>query len=212
MPVVVAVTAMLVVVTMVLVVVVPTAAIVTTVMVTVMVVIITIIMRRVIVRTVAMRIVDRVRVTTALIGAAFGIERRLDLDHPSAKALHHLLDHVITSYSQSPLHDLRRQMAVAEMPADANKMLRVLAADFNKRLRCRHDLNQPAVLKHQRVAAAQCDRLLEIQHELDPARAGHRHPPPVPIVEVEHDRIGRRLAPAMVRLDLGRADHSQRPR
>jgi hypothetical protein len=33
----------------------------------------------------------------------------------------------------------------------------------------------------------------------------------VAIVEIEHDGIGRRLAPAVMRLDLGRADHSWGP-
>src|SRR5262245_64919835 len=50
------------------------------------------------------------------VGAAFGIERRLDLDHARAQPLHHLLYHVIPPDAQTLAHDLRRQMAVAEMP------------------------------------------------------------------------------------------------
>jgi hypothetical protein len=34
----------------------------------------------------------------------------------------------------------------------------------------------------------------------------------VPIVEIEHDGIGRRLTPAMLRTDLRRADHVNMPR
>ena len=104
-------------------------------------------------------------------------------------------------------HDLRRQMAVAEMPGDPDQMLRIVAADLGQRLGGRDHLDQPAVVEHQRVAAAQRHRVFEVEQEFEPARAGHRHPPPVAVVEIEHDGIGRRLAPAMLALDLGGADH-----
>ena len=35
------------------------------------------------------------------IGAAFGIERRLDLDHAGTEAAHHLLDHVVAADAQA---------------------------------------------------------------------------------------------------------------
>ena len=93
------------------------------------------------------------------------------------------------------------------MPADANKMLRVLAANFQQQLCCCHHLDQPAILEHQRIAATQRNRFLQIEQEFKPARTRHRHPPPVPIVEIEHDRVGGGLRPAMLWLDLSRADH-----
>ena len=142
------------------------------------------------------------------IGAAFGIERRLDLDHARAEPLHHRLDDVIAPDPQALGHDLRRQMAVAEMPGDPDQMMRIGAADLEQRLRRRDHLDQPAVVEHQRVAAAQRDRVFQIEQEFEPARAGHRHPPPVPVVEIEHDGIGRRLAPAMLAANLRRADHA----
>ena len=95
------------------------------------------------------------------------------------------------------------------MPGDPDQMLRIVAADFEQRLRRRDHLDQPAVVEHQRVAAAQRHRVFQIEQELKPARAGHRHPPPVPVVEIEHDGIGRRLAPAMLAADLGGADHEE---
>ena len=97
------------------------------------------------------------------------------------------------------------------MPGDPNQMLRIVAADLHQRLRRRHDLDQPAILEHQRVAAPQRDRVFQIEQEFKPARAGHHHPPPVTIVEIEHDGIGRRLAPAMMAANLRGADHSGWP-
>ena len=124
------------------------------------------------------------------IGAAFGIERRLDLDDAGAESLHHRLDDVVAADAQALRHDLRRQMAVAEMPGDADQMQRIGAADLDQRLGRGDHLDQPAVLQHQRVAAAQRDGVFQIEQEFQPARARHRHPPPVPVVEIEHDGIG----------------------
>ena len=79
----------------------------------------------VIVRGMIMRAVMRMRLGGMGIGAAFGIERRLDLDHAGAQTRHHRLDDVVAADAQRLRHDLRRQMAVAEMPGDADQMLRI---------------------------------------------------------------------------------------
>ena len=71
------------------------------------------------------------RVGMTGIGAAFGIERRLDLDDARAEPLHHRLDDVVAADAQALWHDLRRQMAIAEMPGDANQVRRIAAADFD---------------------------------------------------------------------------------
>jgi hypothetical protein len=95
------------------------------------------------------------------------------------------------------------------MPGDANQMMRVGAPDLDQRLRRCHDLNQPAIIEHQRVAASQHGRVFQIKQKLQSPRTRHRGPPPVTIVEIEHDGIGRRLRPAMLRTYLGRADHAE---
>lgn len=154
----------------------------------------------------------RVRMAATGIGAAFRIERRFDLDDSCTEPLDHRLDDVIAPDPQALGHDLRRQMAVAEMPGDPNQVLRVVAADLGQRLRRRHDFDQPAIVEHQRVTAPQRDRVLQIEQKLEPARARHRHPPPVPIVEIEHDGIGGRRIPAVLPANLRGADHSRRSR
>ena len=102
------------------------------------------------------------------IGAAFGIERRLDLDDARAQPLHHRLDDVIAADAQAFWHDLRRQMAIAEMPGDAHQMERIAAADFEQRLGGGHHLDQPAVFQYQRIAAAQRDRVFQVEQESSP--------------------------------------------
>jgi hypothetical protein len=141
------------------------------------------------------------------IGAAFGIERRLDLDNARAEPGHHRLDDVITADAQALRHDLGRQMAVAEMPGDPHQMERIGAADFDQRFGGCDHLDQATVFQHQRVAAAQRYGVFQIEQEFQPARARHRHPPTVPVVEIQHDGIGRGVRPAMLALNLGGADH-----
>jgi len=158
----------------------------------------------------SMRGVGRMRMARR-IGAAFGIERRLDLDDPRAQPLHHRLDDMIAADAQALRHDLRRQMAVAEMPGDPDQMQGIGAADFEQRLRGRHHLDQPSVFQDQRITAAQRDRVLQIEQEFESARARHRHPPPVAVVEIEHDGIGRGVRPAILAQNFCRADHANTP-
>ena len=124
------------------------------------------------------------------IGAAFGIERRLDLDDARAQPLHHRLDDVVAADAQALRHDLGRQMTVAEMPGDPHQMPGIGAPDLDQRLGRGDHLDQPAILQHQRIAAAQGDGVFEVEQEFEAARPRHRHPPPVPVVEIEHDGIG----------------------
>jgi hypothetical protein len=163
----------------------------------------TVIMRRMVM---AVRVIFGMRMRCR-IGTAFGIERRLDLDDAGAEPRNHRLDDVVTADAQALGHDLRRQMAIAEMPGDPHQMKRIGAADFHQRLGRGDHLDQAAVFQHQRIAAAQRDGVFEVEQEFEPARPCHRHPPPVPVVEIEHDGIGCGLRPAMLAYDLGRADH-----
>ena len=142
------------------------------------------------------------------IGAALGIEGSLDLDHAAAQALHHRLDDMIAANAQALRHQLGRQMAIAEMPGDADQMMRIGALDLEQRLGRRHHLDQPAVFQHQRVAAAKRDGILQIEQEFEAARARHRHASPVTVVEIEHDGVGRRFGPAMLPLDLRGPHHA----
>jgi len=141
--------------------------------------------------TVPRMIMRIIGVRVAGIGAAFRIERRFDLDQARAQPSQHRLDHMIAADAQSPLRDLGRQMPIAEVPGKPHQMLRIAPPDFQQRLGRGHHLDQSAIFEHQRVAAAQGDRMFQIEQEFQPARALHHHPPTVAIVKIEHDAIGR---------------------
>jgi hypothetical protein len=141
------------------------------------------------------------------IGAAFGIERRFDLDDLGAKTLHHLLDDMIAADAQALGHDLRRQMAIAEMPCEPHQMAGIGTTDLDQWLRRCDHLDQAAVFQHQSVAAPQGDGVFEIEQEFQSARPRHRHAATMTIVEVENDGVYRRLFPVVLAFDLSRADH-----
>src|SRR5580700_9938976 len=122
----------------------------------VMMVVIMVVIMRMVVAGVVRMIVMRMTMCGAGIGAAFGIKRRLDLDDARAQPLHHRLDHMIAADTQALRHELRRQMTVAEMPSDPDQMMRIGSLDLEQRLGRGDDLDQPAILEHQRVATAKC--------------------------------------------------------
>ena len=140
---------------------------------------------------------------------AFGIEWRFDFDDAGAEALHHVLDDMVAADAQATGSDLRRQMAIAEVPGNANQMCGLGAANLDQRLGGSDHLDQPAVFQHQRIATSQRDGGFEVEQELEPAGAGHRHAAAMPIVEIEHDGVGCGFLERVLALDVGGADHGR---
>jgi hypothetical protein len=143
----------------------------------------------------------------AEIRAALGVEWRFDLGRLGAESAYHLLDHVIATDAQPFGHDLHRQMPIAEVPGNLHEVHGVAATDLEQWLRGRDHLDQPPVFQHQRIAAAQCDHVGEVEQKLQAAGAGHRHAPPMAVVEFEHDRIRGRVMPRLSSLDGCGAQH-----
>lgn len=136
-----------------------------------------------------MSMVMALRRHMARIGAAFGIEGRFDLHDLGAKAAHHILDDVIAADAKLLTDDLRRQMAVAEMPGHAHQIVRRGAADFSQRLGRGDDFDKAIVVEQQRVAAAQHHRVGQVEQELKSLDALERHAAAMTVVEFENDRI-----------------------
>jgi hypothetical protein len=139
----------------------------------------------------AMIVLMAMSLTATGICTALRIERRFDRNEARTESANHVLDHMIAADAQPLPDDLRRQMPVAEMPRDPHQMQRIGAANFDQWLRRTDYLDQSAVFQHERIAAAQRDCLFQIEEEFEPARSGHRHASPMPVVEAEHDRICR---------------------
>jgi hypothetical protein len=162
----------------------------------------------VVVMIVIMKVVAVMLVMAGDVGAAFRVERRLDLEDTDAKALHHLLDHVIAANPQMSAGNLDRQVSVAEMPGDPHQLPRVGAANLDQRFWRSNNFNQSTIFEHERVTAAQRDGLRQIEQELQPARGGHRKPAAMPIVKLKHDTVRRRVVPCLRCFDRCRSQHA----
>ena len=123
----------------------------------------------------------------ASVGAAFRIERRIDVGHLRAQAPHHILDHVITADDEPVAIEHGRQMPVAEMPGNADEVTQVVTADFSEWLRRGNNFDMLPVLQHQRIACTQPMGLFEIEQELEPVVRAHDNAASMAAVEVEHD-------------------------
>src|SRR5207248_2898032 len=123
------------------------------------------------------------------VGAALGIERRLDLAHLCAEALQHVDDDMVVADQDALALDLGRQVPVAEMPGDPREGRRVAAAHLNQvLLRC-PDLDETALLELQPVAGVQHDRLDQIEQEIGATVAKHAQAPTIAVVEQEGDAV-----------------------
>src|SRR4051794_7157768 len=87
-------------------------------------------------------------------------------------------------------------MAISEMPGDPYQKLWIRTAYLVEWLGRGDHFNQPSILEHQRITPPQHDRGLQVEKKRQAARAGQRYPPPVTVVEIEYNGVGRGLAPA----------------
>ena len=79
--------------------------------------------------------------------------------------------------------DLRRQVAVAEMPGEPRERRRVAAAHLDQVLLGRLHLDVAALLQPEPIAGVQHDRLDQVEQEVEPAVAQHAQAPAIAVVE-----------------------------
>jgi hypothetical protein len=141
------------------------------------------------------------------VSPAFGIERRLERDHPSPEALGHRLDDGIAPDAQRSRQHFGQKMPVAKMPGDAGHRQGVSGPDLRQRFGLGDHFHHASVLKPQAIAAAQHRRFWEIEQEFEPAYSSHGDAPAVASVEVQYDRVGRSARPIAGRDNFVSAQH-----
>ena len=97
------------------------------------------------------------------VSPAFGIERRLERNHPSPETLGHRLDDGIPADAQRPRQHFGQKMPVAKMPGDAGHRQCVSGPDLRQRFRLGEHLDHASVFEPQPIAAAQHRRFREIE-------------------------------------------------
>lgn len=124
------------------------------------------------------------------IGAAFGVERGFDRADFAAQALHHVLDDVIMADAELSARDLHRQVAIAEVPRQTQRVLGVLRFDFGEALRRTDDLDNAAVFQRDSIPGAQGHGFQQVEQEAQAPHALHGDAAAMAIIEFEHDGIG----------------------
>lgn len=109
----------------------------------------------VIMRTVMMLPVMMIVIVVVIVGAgiraAFRLEWRVDREHLSAERMQQFFRRGLTTHTDPPFVQLRRDVPVAEMPGETRHVRSIARADLEKRLRPRDDFDQPAVFEHEAI-------------------------------------------------------------
>jgi hypothetical protein len=158
------------------------------------------------------RVIMTMIVRFGRIGAAFRIERGLDLPDSRAAFARQILDDGIAADAQLLPDDLYRQMPIAEMIGQTHDLARIRAGDLDEFLGQSEHFDETSVLQHQSVAAAQSRRLRQVDQEFEAACSLHRDVPAMARLGVEHDDIGGLSHPTAVRLHRNRSNHRRFPR
>ncbi len=129
-----------------------------------------------------------------LIGAAFGLERPLDLADLAAEALQHIGDDMVAPDPQPGRADLGFEMSVAKVPGEPDQMTGIAAADLVQRLGLCHDFDQAAVIEHKGIAMGEGGAFGEIDQKSLAAHCADCAAPPPPVLEIEDDAVGQGTA------------------
>lgn len=146
-----------------------------------------------------------------LVGPAIRLKRPLDMRDLRAEAARHVLDHVIAADADAVLHDLRNDVAVAEVPCDLGEMQRAGAAKFRQFFGRANNLDQASVIQNQSVAVAKLHGVRQVEQEFRAARCSHGNAAAVAAFIVEDDRVGGLGLPCAARADETGLDHVSVP-
>src|SRR5882757_5377665 len=130
-----------------------------------------------------------VMVTTAMRCGGLGIERRIDWCRERAKALEHVLQHMIAPDAKAVVHELDVGVAVADVPGEPHEIERCFRADLDQPLRLSGHHDDRAVLQHEAIAVTHGHGLIEIEQQPRALLAGQYNAPPLAVIGVEHDAV-----------------------
>jgi len=125
------------------------------------------------------------------VSAGLRIERRLDRFDVTAEAFDHVPDDVIGANANAVAKQLHRQMAIAEMPGDADQFTLVMGVDFQQWLRPGADMNDAAAIQREPVAVAETYGLREVDQQFVALLRDQNDPAAMAAVEVDQDLIRR---------------------
>lgn len=129
--------------------------------------------------------------TAVTVGPSLRIEGGDERCHPSPETLHHVLDHMVAPNAQRAGNKLGRQVAVAQVPGNAQQGVRRRGLYLDKVLGRGEHRDDAPVRKPQAVAVMKVNRLRHVEEHLRAARAIEHGAAAVPVLPVKHDTVGR---------------------
>lgn len=124
------------------------------------------------------------------IGAALGLERRIDQRDPGAKGRQQSLDGEIALGADAVWQKLHCNVTVAEMPGQPRQRAEIGGTHLEQWLRRRHHFDQCAILKHQEVVGPKPHRAVQIDLDRGAFGRGDHHPGRAPLSGIEDHGIG----------------------
>ena len=115
------------------------------------------------------------------VGAKFRVERCLEPGDPAAEPRHHLGNDMILANAQAVADDLNRQMAVAEMPGDAQQAWPIRGFDIEDWLGRRAPSISPRVTASSLTPAALSSCARQIEKKGSTRIGDQTDAPPMPV-------------------------------
>ena len=128
-----------------------------------------------------------VMVIVTTVRAAFGLKRSIAFSENSAEAGKHLFDHMVRPDTESFMSNLRRQMAIAEMPCESHKLARIFMPRLDNRLCGSLNHEPPSVVKLHTISISHGDSLWKIEKDILALIRREPNPAPMARIEIERD-------------------------
>ena len=128
-----------------------------------------------------------VMVIVTTVRAAFGLKRSVACPENGAETGKHLFDHMVRPDTESFMSNLRRQMAIAEMPCEAHKLARIFMQHFDHRLCGRLNHKPPPIVKLHAISISHGDSLWKIEKNILALIRSEPNPAPMARIEIERD-------------------------
>lgn len=142
------------------------------------------------------------------IGAALGLEGRGNEADLRTELLDQFDEHIVVSDAECIRQQLRRRMAIAEMPGDARDDMRIGRAELNQTLRLAAHHDDIAGFELEAIAIDERRRFSEIDEKFGALGARQRTAATAAIVEIEFNRVDHTASIEAAALKgLGRSDH-----
>jgi hypothetical protein len=126
-----------------------------------------------------------VMVIVTTVCTTLGLECGLYLSENCPKAGKHLLDHMVGPYTEGFMSNLRRQMAIAEMPRKAHKLARFVMPYLDNGLCGRLNHKPPPIVKLHTISISHGDGFRKIEKDILALIRREPNPAPMSCLEIE---------------------------